>query len=339
MPEGYYIPKTLENWKWPRRINPHHDEIHAEATEWIKSFERLKPKTLETIDGCNFNLLASLFFPSHEKAHLRTCCDFLNLAPVFEEISDSPSHEDEVQDINKAAMSALFSPHTRRPKNEWVGVEVTRQFWERAMKTASPQAQKRIIKAIGAHTKAQNQRSADRRHQHIRSIEEYFEIRRDSIAARPCLALIKLDMNLPDEVVQHPIIEEMATLAIDMFVLDNDMLSYNVERTRGEDGHNIITIVMHQHKTDIKGAMNWVCDYHKELESKFMDLYETKIPKFGEPVDTELAQYVDGIGNIVRANYQWSFETERYFGKSGPEIEKTRWVTLLPKEPEAVTNC
>ena len=89
---------------------------------------------------------------------------------------------------------------------------------------------------------------------------------------------------------------------------------------------------MHNNKTDIQGAMNWVYDYHKELEAKFMDLYENKVPKFGEPVDTELAQYVDGLGNWVRASDQWGFESERYFGKKGPEIEKTRWVTLLPKE-------
>ena len=25
--------------------------------------------------------------------------------------------------------------------------------------------------------------------------------------------------------------------------------------------------------------MNWVHDYHKEVEAKFMDLYENKIPK------------------------------------------------------------
>ena len=63
-----------------------------------------------------------------------------------------------------------------------------------------------------------------------------------------------------------------------------------------------------------------------------MDIYENKIPKFGEPVDTELAQYVDGIGNFVRGNLDWSFECERYFGKKGKEIQKTRWVTLLPKK-------
>ena len=104
-----------------------------------------------------------------------------------------------------------------------------------------------------------------------------------------------------------------------------------MEQSRGDDSHNIITVVMHQHKTDIQGAMNWVHDCHKELEAKFMDLYENKIPRFGEPVDSELARYVDGIGNWVRANDQWDFETERYFGKKALEIENTRWVTLLPK--------
>ena len=78
--------------------------------------------------------------------------------------------------------------------------------------------------------------------------------------------------------------------------------------------------------------MNWVHDYHKEAEAKFIDLYENKIPKFGELVDSELARYVDGIGNWVRANDQWNYESERYFGKKALEVGKTRWVTLLPKE-------
>ena len=89
---------------------------------------------------------------------------------------------------------------------------------------------------------------------------------------------------------------------------------------------------MHQNQTDIQGAMNWVHDRHKEVKAQFMNLYENKIPKFGEPVDTELARFVDGVGNFVRANDQWNFESEQYFGKKGLEIQKTRWVTLLPKE-------
>ena len=109
-------------------------------------------------------------------------------------------------------------------------------------------------------------------------------------------------------------------------------MSYNIEQARG-DSHNIVTIVMHHNRTDIQGAMDWTYQYHKEVQAKFMDIYENKIPKFGEPIDTELAQYVDGIGNWVRANVEWSYEGGRYFGKKGKEIQKTRWVTLLPKKP------
>ncbi|KAH8993902.1 terpenoid synthase [Lactarius hatsudake] len=290
-PERYYIPKTLENWKWPRRINPHHNEVQAATAAWIRSSGALSPKAHKAYDRCNINLFGSLSYPLHDKARLRTCCDFMNLILVYDEFPNA-SHEDEVQVMTNAIMDAVRDPHTARPKGEWVGGEVTRQFWELAIKSASPQAQKRFIKASGAYAQAVVQQAADRRHKHVRSAQglRNFEASgADRLSAGRRILL-------------------------------------NVEQARGDDGYNIITVVMHQHKTNIQGAMNW------ELEAKFMDPYENKIPKFGEPVDTELARYVDGIGNWVRANDQWDFETERYFGKKALEVGRTRWVTLLPKE-------
>ncbi len=110
-----------------------------------------------------------------------------------------------------------------------------------------------------------------------------------------------------------------------------------MEQARGDDGHNIITVIMHHHKADIQTAMNWVYDYHKGAEARFMDLYENHIPKFGEPVDAELARFAEGLGNWVRSNDQWNYESERYFGNRAAEIQETRWVTLLPKQdPECV---
>ncbi|KAI9447578.1 terpenoid synthase [Lactarius indigo] len=334
MSERYYIPKTLENWKWPRRVNPHYNEVKEETAAWIKSSGVLSPKAEEAYDRCDINLFASLAYPLHDKDRLRTCCRFMNLILVYDEYP-STSHEDDLQVMVSTMMGVLLNPYTPRPKGEWIGGEVTRQFWEFTIKTASHQSLKRFIKASSACAQAMAQRAADKRHKRIRSVEEYFDIRRDSIGARPAFALIEMDMSLPKEAVNHPVIEEMTILAIDMIILDNDIASYNVEQARGDDGHNIVTVVMHEHKTDIQAAMNWVDDRHKELEARFMELYENKMPKFGEPVDTELARYADGIGNWVRANDQWDFETERYFGKEVAEVGRTRWVTLLPKEGPA----
>ncbi|KAH9171705.1 terpenoid synthase [Lactarius sanguifluus] len=170
--------------------------------------------------------------------------------------------------------------------------------WAGGEITRHAQAQKRFIETFDAYPQAVVQEAADRAHKHVRNIQNYLANRRDTTASKPCLAFLEFDMDLPDEAVHHTIIEEL--------YIFNDIASYNLEQIG-------------------------VYDYHKELEAKFMDLYENKIPQFGEPVNTELAQYVEGLGNWARAGDQWGFESERYLGKNGPEIGITRCVTLLPK--------
>ncbi|KAI0292682.1 terpenoid synthase [Multifurca ochricompacta] len=331
MSNTFYIPDVLQNWKWPRRINPHYLEVKAEAAAWMRSFGAFSPKFEAAYDHCDVGLIASLTYPFHDKARLRTACDLMAVFLLFDEYSDV-ADADEVQEMVNIIMDALRNPHTPRPRGEWIGGEVTRQFWELGIKTASPQSQKRFIETFGSYIQAVVQHAADRTNNHIPTIEEYFKIRRDDGGIRPSFAVLELEMDLPDETVNHPAIQELSDLATDMIFLVNDMASYNKEQAWGDGHYNIITIVMNQNKTEIQGAMNWVSEHHKELEEKFMDIYENKIPKFGEPVDKQLTRYVDGIGNWVRGNDQWGFEGERYLGKKGPEIQRTRWVTLLPKK-------
>lgn len=87
---------------------------------------------------------------------------------------------------------------------------------------------------------------------------------------------------------------------------------------------------MNELGTDAEGAMRWVKEHHKQLESRFIENFK-KVPRWGGPLDLQVARYCDGLGNWVRANDQWSFESERYFGKKGLEIIQTRRITLLPK--------
>ena len=65
------------------------------------------------------------------------------------------------------------------------------------------------------------QEAADRIQKHIRNIQEYLEVRRDTSGAKPCFAVLELDMNLPDEAIHHPVIEELYILSIDMILLGN----------------------------------------------------------------------------------------------------------------------
>lgn len=76
--------------------------------------------------------------------------------------------------------------------------------------------------------------------------------------------------------------------------------------------------------------MNWVADYHTEVESRFLDGLK-RLPSWGPEMDRQVQQYVYGLANWPRCNDCWNFESGRYFGSKGLEIQKSRVVPLYPK--------
>jgi hypothetical protein len=110
-----------------------------------------------------------------------------------------------------------------------------------------------------------------------------------------------------------------------------DIVSYNLEQARGDDTHNMVTVIMHELDTDVNGAMLWVADHHIQLEKKYFEAMAA-IPKWGEHIDSQVREYCDGLGNWVRANYDWGFESERYFGTNSLEVQQRRWISLMPKD-------
>lgn len=87
---------------------------------------------------------------------------------------------------------------------------------------------------------------------------------------------------------------------------------------------------MNELNLDVNGAMRWVGDFHKQLEKQFFEAFNN-LPKWGNAeLDAQIAVYCDGLGNWVRANDQWSFESERYFGARGLEIMETKTLALMP---------
>ncbi|KAG1801186.1 terpenoid synthase [Suillus variegatus] len=324
-----FIPDLLARWPFPRRLNHHHSKVCAESFSWLASFKAFSPKAQQAFDRCNFSLLGCLAYPIAGEEHVRSSCDFMNLVFVIDEYSDV-SKEDEVRQQKDIIMDALRHPYKPRPKGEWVGGEVARQFWGRTIRNASGQSQKRFIAAFDDYLEGVVQQAIDRSGHHIHDIESYFDVRRRTIGARPAFALLELGFDIPDEIVSHPAIENVAFASTDMIILANDIVSYNLEQARGDDSHNIVTIIM-QLDTDVNGAMLWVADRHTKLEKEYFEAIAA-IPKWGEPIDSQVKEYCNGLGNWVRANYDWNFESERYLGTNGLEVQRKRWILPMPKD-------
>ena len=108
------------------------------------------------------------------------------------------------------------------------------------------------------------------------------------------------------------------------------MYSYNIEQASGHDGHNIITVVMNEKGLDLDGALAWLGDYHGQVLARFQ-AQRSALPSWGRTVDSDVEAFVERLGYWIRGIDCWSLETERYFGTKGPEVQKHRLVTLLPK--------
>lgn len=74
-------------------------------------------------------------------------------------------------------------------------------------------------------------------------------------------------------------------------------------------------------------------DYAGNLCSKTVERFlegKAALPSWGPEIDAQVQTYVQGLEDWIIANAEWSFMTERYFGKDGPKIRKNLQVTLLP---------
>ncbi|KAF8513346.1 terpenoid synthase [Hysterangium stoloniferum] len=326
-PPSFYIPDTLRKWPWKRDINPHYVECKAESSTWLESFRAFDPKAQHRFNMCDFNLLAALAYPRLNKPGCRIGCDLMNVFFVFDEHSD-------VADVNvvrkQAAiiMHALRNPHEPRPMTEWIGGEITRQFWANATKTMTKTSQQRFVDAFDAYTSSVVQEAGDRDGNRLRDIESYMKLRRETIGARPSFAILEIEMDIPDYVIRHPIIEAITKSCVDIIIIGNDICSYNVEQAGGNT-HNLIGSVMHEFQIGLQEALQWISDLNDELVQKVLSDF-ARVPTFdGGIVDEQVAIYVDGLGNWVQANDSWSFESQRYFGTKGLEIQRHRHVALL----------
>ena len=115
------------------------------------------------------------------------------------------------------------------------------------------------------------------------------------------------------------------------------MHSYRLERSRGLDGHNIITAIMQEYHLDLQQALYWLSGYASKTISNFLtDIHA--LPSWGENIDQAIKVYIDRVARCVRGYDAWSYETNRYYGDNGLKVQKCRKITLLPPNSGYVTR-
>lgn len=115
------------------------------------------------------------------------------------------------------------------------------------------------------------------------------------------------------------------------------MHSYGLEYSRGLDGHNVVTVIMKEYRVDLQAALYWLSGYATKTISKFLT-DKRKLPLWGPDVDVAVHEFFERVGRCVRGYDAWSYETNRYYGKSGLKIQETRKIMLQPRDGAYITK-
>jgi hypothetical protein len=89
------------------------------------------------------------------------------------------------------------------------------------MQTSCATAQERFVSSFAEYAYAVVEEASDRARGSIRGIKDYLRLTRLTAGPYPCFFPIEMDLDIPDQVMTHPSMERIRSLAAESLVLGN----------------------------------------------------------------------------------------------------------------------
>ncbi|EED80610.1 predicted protein [Postia placenta Mad-698-R] len=325
------LPDLVSYCQFPLRCNPHSDAAQS-STSWLTNHcPEMSPEQLAAVRKLDAGTLSTYCYPDCDVKNLRVASDFLVFLFYLDDISDTMGDGGAEQLASTVVDAFSFEGKLEELEDGPSAHMLAIDFWVRFTQDAKPCVQTRFRDNMRFFFAAVRQQARDRQCSTIPDLESYIIMRRDTSACRPSFDLIEyaMGMELPQYVVDDPIVQALNQSANNLCFWSNDIYSFNNEQARG-DTHNMIAILMESQGLGMQDAIDYAGDLCKQIMNVFTENKDL-LPSWGAAVDADVQIYVQGLQDWIVGNLHWSFLTEHYFGKRGAEIKATRILEVLPQ--------
>ena len=128
------------------------------------------------------------------------------------------------RNVHKASLSSVRSHgSTSLPPSHFVYFinPDCNRFWLRAIEVTSQEAQRRFITTFAEYVYAVIDEASDRANGRVRDVEEYLKLTRLTAGGYPSFLAAEAGLNIPDEVMAHPALQAILSIAAESLVLTN----------------------------------------------------------------------------------------------------------------------
>ncbi|KAK0387053.1 hypothetical protein NLU13_5366 [Sarocladium strictum] len=315
-------------------FNPNFKQVKPEADLYVARTLRLTPKQAMRNAKADFAFLVAWWAPNADAEALRTLIDWQHWAFPWDDMFDEGEFKDDLAGAAADIIdmtSILDDSYPPIPADTDKPIRYAfQQNWFAIRKRAGPSLQHRY-KMYLKHYMLGVLRQVSSRARDPRKItvDEYLNFRRGTIGAMPCFCLVEYaeGIDLPQYVIDHPSIQACQQVAVDLVLMDNDVLSYRKDLIEGEE-LNLVNILRFSKGLTLQEAID-------EIDVMLMDRYKTwyralvELPSWGHKIDGEVLRYLDGCRNVALGSLIWSFHTGRYFKPHEGELvrrEQKLWI-------------
>ncbi|KIP08907.1 hypothetical protein PHLGIDRAFT_103744 [Phlebiopsis gigantea 11061_1 CR5-6] len=325
---SYRIPDLRSLCPWKASFNPNYDDASLGSSQWVLQYVHAAIPSKERIpffEQKGSELLAAWTYPYADLEQLRTCCDFLNLLFVIDEVSECQGG----RDAQATGATVLSTMKDATYDDGTVICKMVKDFKERLFPHIGPESHHRFIQEFERYLRTVTREAQLREEHTIPDLASYTHLRRGTSAALLCFELFSylFKSELPNQVYHHPVLHELSFAADDMISWANDVYSYRLELSRGQPGSNVLSVLQQEMGVTLQDAADYVGLHFKELVAKY-EAGKARMPSFGEDVDLLILQFYTLMECWVVGNIEWSFETGRYFGKDSAKVQATLIVEL-----------
>ncbi|AKF85685.1 Terpene synthase family, metal binding domain [Myxococcus fulvus] len=192
-------------------------------------------------------------------------------------------------------------------------VSALRDVWKDVQAMAAPLCQQRFKLHLGKYIRSTTWEAGNRRVLRVPDLEAYLEMRLVTGAMDSVLDLIEITQHLclPDAVLRHEVVAEMALCVCHLINWSNDVGSLEREARQG-DVHNLVMVLRQQHELSMEEAIRRATRMYDEMLERFVAL-ERRLPSFGAEEDAALRLYVVGLEDWLQGYEDWFREdSQRY---------------------------
>ncbi|SDR07551.1 hypothetical protein SAMN04490186_3224 [Pseudomonas grimontii] len=298
----------------PSAIHPEANSVDAQSAAWMRRFS-LCANEIERnrLSKSHCGQLAARIAPNATRQTLQVVSDFFiwNVSFDDEYCDEGPLSQ---QPGELARTVSLIHRAIEVPESELHGgdryARAMLDIRRRLDAFAAPVQMYQWLTAMRGWFLTETWKAGNVAGGRIPTLDEYATLRLYSGGAMvfPVLITIAENYAVPLDCLEDRRVKALTEIAASLVAWMADIASYGKEVAREHGGHNLISVIQHEHGR----SPEWATDQATNLCGQMMELFMRLRERLTLDAPAELRRYLQTLGHYIRASFDWCNASQRY---------------------------